>query len=887
MERSLWFDGQDVKEEDVDNIEATKVAAILRRGFDTAVQTGIMNGLEVTNPVAFTLRVAVGVAYDSNGEAIIVNTPTDIVVAAPDVGDLLVIQYAFVDGTSVNHPITGVLSPTRRTDSFTLAMVLTPAATDVVLAELVSLDGGGTAVLDVLEDPLGPRVYWSARIAQGQITDTMLDPAGIVAHAAILGTGVVTGDNPHGLSPTDIGFVADTTPQLHQEQNHSDGIEPQSAATMGLVTVNAAAAPDQLNLVQMIAGDSFIIDGLRIDDTVGFSPTVLDFAGGTLNPALYTVHHNVLGAVSASLRATYGGAQNITGTQLVDVSDNHGVGVFTLIWDDTADTLQWDSGPTVQVEAFADLRTRIYRIHRGGGDEDQWIEVFVDFSLMVGSNQSDNITVLSDPVTAVELPLAKAYWSGSATGFLGYGVIGGSGTAKDKRRFGNLGRIHVDDIFYDDEYARPKRELEGNVLSYGGALSDGGGLNLDVAFSAGYINGERFSLGSDIAVLADNTADQFVYIDDSLALVVSTTDPYVEFLDAGASDTDKFINKNNFILLGRATTLAGVITEVVSDLSALAFRTDSPTRLLETVAFNIRKPTEAEVPRKTYPVITSAGGAFDRGRVLIWESPSTGSGKMRKYLSNDKDLLHFVELTVNAQWDAVTKLWTADNDAFGASLVITGGGGQGLAIGGRWHSKASTVAPWLESAWDQASETGLQSDATGVRLNGTLGLKLQCTTGDLELRAISAFGDALLRAGNDVEVKADAPTNPAVTVAHTNQLIAASMPKAYGIITQDDTTPTLDDGFNAASVAIFSVIQLKVTLASSMANTDYTVMLTGPKTTVLNDNWWPAAQIVDSSSFIIHGLASNSAGNGAELRNLNAAALNGGRIHFVVFGKQT
>lgn len=522
MRGTKWFDGQDVRVEDLTELEDSKDDEIRRRIVDIAATTGVVAGMVVSNPSAFTLEVSVGTAYNALGEAIIIPTPAQIVVSSGDVTKLLVAQYVEVSGTPVEHPIAGVLNDTRRTDSFTLAMVVTATTNDVILAELQALDGGGNATLDLTQ-----RELWSALIAAGAIGDTELDPASlVVTHLSDIGTGTVATTNPHGLSPADIGVIIDPTPVTHQRIDHSNGIEPTSSLSTAVVTVNSAPAPDQLTIAQLVSGDSILIDGVRLDDVVGLTPTTLTFGSAGANPELFEITLQGDGTVLAELRAQYTASKNVTGVQVVEVSANHANGTFTLAkTTNGGGKLTWDGGEATTLLAPGTDFTgdKFYLLRRGGPNEDQFIVVFVDKSA-VPASASDSVQTFTTNVGDDRILLATVPWSGSATGFLGFGDDGTSGAARDKRTFGNLATENIDDDTLDELIFRRFRETRGGTTNneggfaendngeLTGAIASSAGLNVSMKFAIAYVNGKRFAIPETVIAVVDATTS-FLFVD--------------------------------------------------------------------------------------------------------------------------------------------------------------------------------------------------------------------------------------------------------------------------------------------------------------------------------------------------------------------------------------
>jgi len=97
MQGSLYNDGFDVLESDLDNTETTKSNEIKRRTTDLSASPnfGVVTGLDVVQPqaVGFTLVVNVGFGYDEDGEFVNIPVGTaeaarSVTIAAIDVGEL-------------------------------------------------------------------------------------------------------------------------------------------------------------------------------------------------------------------------------------------------------------------------------------------------------------------------------------------------------------------------------------------------------------------------------------------------------------------------------------------------------------------------------------------------------------------------------------------------------------------------------------------------------------------------------------------------------------------------------------------------------------------------------------------------------------------------------
>ena len=210
-------------------------------------------------------------------------------------------------------------------------------------------------------------------------------------------------------------------------------------------------------------------------------------------------------------------------------------------------------------------------------------------------------------------------------------------------------------------------------------------------------------------------------------------------------------------------------------------------------------------------------------RKLLW---TIGAGTLTRFYALPDGTL---EITVNCYWTGMD--WTRDGGG-----EITGTRFR-LATGGI-YVEHYIGATWADSAWVT---------------NGNLGID-----GWLKF-----FGTST-------------NSNPAATVAQTNALVAKNTPKAFGKVSVDNGTPTLNDGFNCSVAAD---TELLVTFAAAMANADYTVIASMGDT--------------DANTLVrVHVLsASRLAGSfRIDLRNGSNSPFSiagwTGQIDFIVFGQQ-
>lgn len=695
MQKSLYFDGQDVLSTDLTNAETTKEAELLRRLIDVTSTQGVVTGLVVSNGSAGSLTISSGRAYAANGE--VINVPANQVdtivlgAAGVDNGKWVVAQHVDVDGSLAAHPVTGVLNDTRRTDSFSFAMTSSPGANQVKLALIVSTAGApAIATLDATVPT--NRTTLGARVSFDSVTDAMMrqdGPApGVTDISKIwrhvydgFGTGTVTLTNVHGLSPDDIGSV-DPTPE-HQEFFHKTGIAGKSAANAWEVAVDSAPLPDRLTVTAPLATDRAIVNGATVKDTPAPSPNPILFGAETANFTLFEIYLDSTNALLKSQRVQWSvpiGSVNVKGVYLVDVSEGHPTGAHNFDFNFVNKTLAWSGGTPVDLMASTepDGFIRIY-----DADEVQFIDVYVDVSEVYAllANKTDTVTVNATVNRDTFLLLATVPWSGLADGELGYGSWQTSGLAYDKRTYGNLaeGQLHET---LKGLLQKIHRQGAGNGVFRGLEVTkDGGPPSLDIEWSGGeaWVDGRHYDIvGGTLVVGATNP--QYVYVDSTGTVVSNNTDPATVYPEI------------EFALLSRHTT-NGVddITATQDERVLLSQMQGLGEKLLRTAA-------AALVPRTKNRISIAATVTYTL--MSEYRHPTGAQPPFRTYVSTSGNMT----MTKNARWDGTN--WNADIAAqpsgfysFGSSVTV--------------RRKHAGAAAWVDTAWEADN---LDSELPRLRL---------------------------------------------------------------------------------------------------------------------------------------------------------------------------
>lgn len=289
----------------------------------------------------------------------------------------------------------------------------------------------------------------------------------------------------------------------HRDHEHTNGITGDSAAGTLLPGVSVT----NMTVPVVAAGSGYTVNGRYLTAT---APLLINAASVGALRGLLSLYIDQLGVLAGDYRITKDAdALDISAARLVDVSDNHTTGTFTLTFNPVGNVLTWDTGEPVPVTTSG--RYRLYR-----PDYTQWIEVEMSGALP-GILVSDNYTVNASRKTDDYFLVGYYFWDGAAVLVLG----------TDKRLFGNIGNAEISDDYKDLEYFPPLDDLRGSMVYSGGAASSAGGLNLRLTGPiVTYIQGRRLLVGGSyngVAIPASST--RYVYVDASGVLTVSATDP--------------------------------------------------------------------------------------------------------------------------------------------------------------------------------------------------------------------------------------------------------------------------------------------------------------------------------------------------------------------------
>jgi hypothetical protein len=314
----------------------------------------------------------------------------------------------------------------------------------VVLSTLPAGNQTSTITLDSLYGPAVPR-------------NSALD----LTHRNFLGTGIVTPQNPHGLSIADIGGSADAAVIDHQSAMHTNGIWSGSTAGALAPSVYTFADASQYNLffaAQMSNADRAWVKGRKITT---ITPTQIDFrtqAGVGIEQELWGIYVSSAGLLQAYKRIARGLGNSLQNFfTIIGCSDTLLAGNHTIVQTSFAGvfgvgavySLAMDGGPAYNIPNVdtTGINTPI-RIF--GPNFAYWIDVVIPSNVDLQAHVTTTETFIASNLPTVDAYMRVAYvpCTGSHFGYLlanftgsraGYNAI----LINDQRTFGNTSRKDI------------------------------------------------------------------------------------------------------------------------------------------------------------------------------------------------------------------------------------------------------------------------------------------------------------------------------------------------------------------------------------------------------------------------------------------------------------
>jgi hypothetical protein len=346
-------------------------------------------------------------------------------------------------------------------------------------------------------------------------------------HRSLVGTGIPTKTNPHGLSIKDIDpdFVSELT--IHQELMHAAGIWRGSSPACLRTDIVEVPGTDYLSIIAPTGDDTYWCEGIRLTSVQNNQVTFTDATPGPTRE-VFEIFVDDAGIVGKSKRSSFPLVSLLTGVEngLVFLSPSIQAGTYALSWTSNGPglggSLKWGTGKPTLVPAG--VSSGLFSLF-DGEDEVKFFISNVALLPQPAGIYTDNITVNAAVSRDRFVVTAQVFWTGSGTGSLGYTPNRGFVPAKliDQRLFGNLTAADIrddalEDVFYKATY---EKSCDGVLLgtidaaSVDGSLSPtpAGGLFVDInGYAPVYVRGKRMVVrGAQVAV--PNNALSVIYVD--------------------------------------------------------------------------------------------------------------------------------------------------------------------------------------------------------------------------------------------------------------------------------------------------------------------------------------------------------------------------------------
>lgn len=316
MKKTFYHDGIEVDETDLNNTEDTKIDEILKsRGITS--HFGVIEGLSLSGSGGTTLVIAPGRATTLQGEILEVNNPITVTELSVLNGVYTYIGLRYIEVASLEkpHELDPVVENTRIQTVAVASSFISSGSTQnenavaraaalaaqnqtgtfVLLAEVVGTGTGVNILRNTpqaksqggFDPPLGASWTDDQRSgARNLYVDATRDEFALASaednyHRSLIGSGIPSARNPHGLTSDDLGFTDQTG--LHQKKYHSNGIlgfdpDPNEFAPNN-GTFSWTLNGTFINVAGIQGTDIAVVNGLEFSIATNGSTTTIDMTG--------------------------------------------------------------------------------------------------------------------------------------------------------------------------------------------------------------------------------------------------------------------------------------------------------------------------------------------------------------------------------------------------------------------------------------------------------------------------------------------------------------------------------------------------------------------------------------------------------------------------------
>lgn len=401
-------------------------------------------------------------------------------------------------------------------------------------------------------------------------------------HRSLVGSGTPSANNPHGMTLDDLSPGAAGSLEEHQDVMHTDGIGRGSSNGLLAVTVNTGPAPDSMTIAGFSTGDSAYINGRRVTAIVGSNTIAAPVTASMTTEQVYISQDGTVGTRSFAVHGTLDLTNRIQILNLVGVPS----GTCQIRYTNTG-AISLGIGGTFGFAQQAPSVDSMIRV--AWASPAVYADLWVKSGSAPGATITETVTVSNPPSVNGLMVVATVPWSGSASGFLGYGYGAGNAPngAYDLRVHGTLDISDVSSASGIDRSADFVKSAMSDGLLYDVSIPPGTGNNnltygeavasqhvmsasglLFTYYAGPAVIGGRYVITTPVInqALVDNTVNR-IYL-SSTGIVQSSVQSWDNIAAAQLGKP--------YLQLAEVTTVAGTST-LLSLRSFTGYRKDQPT----------------------------------------------------------------------------------------------------------------------------------------------------------------------------------------------------------------------------------------------------------------------------------------------------------------------